>query len=325
ISIGPFDEEDWQELLTPFSGKGITIDSSAQKELRNWTGGVPVLVAAMASRLFEQHSTRETISKSQVDMVAGEVLSSCQDHLDTLWYDCSVAEQGDLVDLAQKGELSLSEIPFDRSTSLKLRGYAVSSGSKLKPSCRLMEKHAIQRGESLSDLRRVFGDSRRYERNIQAFLELRLAQLKSVDLELKGYVEKAVRDLLPEPKHAMVWMRSIAERALDLIWEKELPTREIPKEWTEGWKYSGKNNPPGGTVPSNRGIQCYLLRLMVDPREAGTTKVSRPTCLLLDYLQSVGDFGQHRKEGEDMPLYFAAAICLSAIELCEQLARDFGA
>ena len=321
ISLGPLGDDDWSEFLHPFFEHGVTIDPSALKELRNWTGGVPVLAAAVASRLFEQ-SAEGTISKPEVDRVGEEVLSAYQDHLDDLWADCSAEEQGDLIDLARREELPLSEVAEQRRESLVLRGYAVSTSSKLKPVCRLMEKHAIRRGENLSDLRRLFGDAERYERNIQSLLDLRLAQIKNADPELMGYVEKAVRDLLPEPEHAVVWMRSVAERALDLLWDKELPTRKIPQEWTESWKQE-EANPPEGLIPNERRRQMYLLRLMVDKRKAGKTRVSRPSYLLLEHIQSLGNFGQH-KEGQPVSLRFAVVVCLSAIELCEQLAKDLG-
>lgn len=318
ITLGPFDEEDWTDFLGPFSEQGVTIDSSAKKELGNWTGGIPVLAAALASLCLK--SGRTSISKAEVDQTAEEVLNAYQDHLDTLWDDCSAEEQGDLVDLAQKGGFSLSEIPAPRRDSLVLRGYAASTGNKLRLACRLMEKHAVLRGENLSDLRRVFGSVDRYERNIQAFLELRLAQVKNADSELKGYIEKAVRDLLPESKHSIVWMRSIAERALDLIWEKELPTKEVPREWTESWKQD-ERDPPAGLIPSERRKQIYLLRLMGDSKKAGNTRVSRPSYLLLEYIHSVGNFGQHT-EGQSVSLQFGAVTCFSAIELYEQLAKE---
>jgi hypothetical protein len=58
-----------------------------------------------------------------------------------------------------------------------------------------------------------------------------------------------------------------------------------------------QKNAPGGSVPFRRSTQCYLLRLVADPRKSGKTRIRQSTSLLIDSLQSVGDFGQHR-EGE---------------------------
>ena len=52
--------------------------------------------------------------------------------------------------------------------------------------------------------------------------------------------------------------------------------------------------------------------------------VTKPTALLVDALQSVGDFGQHR---EDFPessvsIGYASGVVMIAIELVEVLSRD---
>ncbi len=51
---------------------------------------------------------------------------------------------------------------------------------------------------------------------------------------------------------------------------------------------------------------------------------TKPTVLLLDSLQSVGDFGQHRDDFRESTVTkgYAASVVLCAIELSESLARD---
>jgi hypothetical protein len=48
--------------------------------------------------------------------------------------------------------------------------------------------------------------------------------------------------------------------------------------------------------------------------------VTKPTALLVDHLQSVGNFGQH--QDDEVTASFAVATCNSAIALCESLAGD---
>jgi hypothetical protein len=50
--------------------------------------------------------------------------------------------------------------------------------------------------------------------------------------------------------------------------------------------------------------------------------VTKPTFLLIDFLQSVGDFGQHI-EHNPVTVHFAATVCMAAIDLCGNMARDF--
>ena len=71
-----------------------------------------------------------------------------------------------------------------------------------------------------------------------------------------------------------------------------------------------------------RGAQCWLLRLITgtDKVERLARHVTKPTSILVDHIQSIGDFGQHRDGA--IPWNFAASFCYSAVELCELLARD---
>ena len=121
----------------------------------------------------------------------------------------------------------------------------------------------------------------------------------------------------PNPANSIVWSRSIANRALDLIWEAELPAdRSLP----EAWKFVGVKF---DVLPKRRGQQCGILREITGTEDHDPVSkfVTKPTYLFVDHLQSVGDFGQH-KEGSTVSVSIAAAFCLSAISLCESLARD---
>jgi len=326
LQVGSFGDHDWDGFLQPFKATGATLDSSAIKEIGNWTGGVPVLAAAMAEQLFAEARKGVTLSKPHVDDIAAATVEERRELLAALWDDCPIELQSDLTALAD-GNLPLSEVPNDRRRDLELRGFACSSGNILRSSCRLMARYAQQQAVGVANLRRLFGDAERFEGNIRSLLELRLAQVPGADPELIGYVERAIRDLQPEPINSVVWARSIAERALDLIWKAELPPDlTIPQEWVEEWQQSGERLAwldDRRHLPTRRGPQCGLLRVMT-----GTEKVRRvaryctkPTALLVDHVQSVGDFGQHRVGGA-VSVGIAAAFCLSAIGLCESLAHD---
>jgi len=326
LQVGSFTDHDWDGFLEPFKSAGAILDRSAIKEIGNWSGGVPVLAAAMAQGLFDGARNGVTISKQQVDGVAEAMIEERRDLLAALWEDCPIELQTHLADLA-KGDVSLSEVPDRQRRDLELRGLAHASGNKLRSSCRLMARYAKHQAEGVADLRRLFGDAKRFEANIRSLLELRLTQVRGADPKLRGYVERAIRDLQPEPVNSAVWARSIAERALDLIWEAELPPdRRIPEEWVEEWKQSGETLhwlDDSRRPPSRRGAQCNILRLMTgsDRVRAVARFLTKPTFLFVDHVQSVGDFGQHRA-GSTVVVGTAAAFCLSAIGLCENLARD---
>lgn len=323
LCVAPFIDSDWEDLLTPFCERGITLESSARKELMNWSGSLPVLFAAVASRLWETCPADFKISKSEVDRVAAQLADEQSSITEGLWHDCPADIQGDLVELADR-DIPLSEIPERRRRLMEERGLVAASGNQLRFSCRLMQYHARKRGEGVANMRRLFGNPERYNENIRALLELRFAQIKDADADLAGYVEKAVRDLKPEPCHSIVWTRNIAERALKMIWAAELPDGTIPIPWIEQWISAKERGSwmEDRKVPRQSGPQCGLLRVMTGTQNSKPVAryVTKATAILLDHVQSVGDLGQHPECS--ISLQFAASVCLAEIALLESLAEN---
>ena len=74
------------------------------------------------------------------------------------------------------------------------------------------------------------------------------------------------------------------------------------------------------------GPQCSILRLATgtDRVQRKSRYVTKTTYLLIDHLQSVGDFGQHRSDFPEarVTIGFAAAVVLTAIALVESLTTD---
>ena len=67
--------------------------------------------------------------------------------------------------------------------------------------------------------------------------------------------------------------------------------------------------------------QCQLLNLMTDPAATRRTSVRRSTYVLIEGLQTIGDFGQHL-EGEAVPEGFGISVCLTGLQVVEQLTSD---
>ena len=320
FQVGIFEGDDWAGFLAPFVSSEIGTDGSAEKEIRNWTGGVPVLAAALADRLIANSRSGETISKADVDRVASAMASEPLATVRALWDDCSIDLQSLLTELSASA-VPVSDVPDRRRRELLSRGYAQKSRGRLRSSCGLMAEYARQRKAEVAHLHRLFGGPERFNNNIRGMLELRLEGITSrADPKLAGFVEKAIRDLHPDPDAAVIWVRSVAETALDLIWAAELgPDKTLP----DTWKFAGIVFDEGGRFPASRGTQCGILRRITgSERSSAVTKfVTKPTCLLVDHIQSIGNFGQHR-EGQETSLPTAASFCLSAIELCERLSTE---
>ena len=342
LVVGPFIEGDWEDLLDPLTNGGAALDGSARKELVNWSGGVPVLAAALLNRLADTAAIGQPLTKEHVDKVAGEMLDRPPAPLEQLWDDCGVELRGDIALLAAKESegLPLSELPTQRQRALEGRGYGQPSGSRMRSSCRLMARYASQQAPAVADLRRLFGTAAGFNSNVRGLLELRLAQLDTgrTDPQLRNYAMHAIRDMDDGPETVLVPVRSIVQRALTVIWDAEVgPTRNFPQDWVQEWQHGGaqpKWLANGPRVPGGDGQQLYALRLMTGtkfgdkpPIRRTARFVTKPTFLLLDHLQSVGDFGQHRGDypESNTSVGFAASVVLAAIGLIESLSRDLAA
>ena len=318
LKVGCFEEHDWRGFLSPFDASSVRLDDTAIKAITNWTGGVPILAAALASRLLEDAPTGALLSKQHVDSVAKAILEELRELLAALWDDCTIDIQSLLAELANE-ELSISDLPDQDIRDVELRGFARSSENKLRSCCHVMARYARQQADEVNNMQRLFGNAKRFKINIRSLLELRVGQISGADPMLLADVKKAIRDLHPEPTQSTTWARSIADRALDLIWKAELPPdRSLPDEW----KFVGVRF---DVLPQKRGQQCSILRIITGTEDHSSVAkyVTKPTYLLVDHIQSVGDFGQHR-QGITVSTLNAASFCLSAVSLCESLQNDLG-
>ena len=330
IRVAALDDSDWDAFLQPLLDAGCAFDESARKEIANWTGGVPLLVCALLQKLWEQYRGTSRLSKPEIDRAAGAVLVERHDLLAELWDDCDVELRADLGALAA-ADIPVADLSEGRRRALESRGLGRISKNHLRSSCRLMQRYAEERAPALADLTRLLGTTPGFETHIRSLLELRFAQAAGpgVDRDLRESVSNAVRDTEPDPEHSLIWIRSIADRALALIWDAELPRdRMLPPEWLDEWRHAGVKSLPddGGKLPRGSGLQCSVLRLITgtDRVRCQSRYVTKTTSLLVDHLQSVGGFGQHRENFPEtnVSIGFVASSVLAAISLVENLTAD---
>jgi len=329
VIVGCLDDSDWEAFLAAFGREGVTLDKTARQQLEHWTGSVPILLTALLQSMWEATESRASVSGEDVDRLAERLMERRGQLLTALWEDCTVEMKTDLADLT-RGELRVRAVPESRLRRLERRGFVRREGKRIVFACGLMKKFAERESAGVSSLQRVFGDAELFRQNVRMLLEVRLAQVPVADETLHGYVEQAIRHLQPEPRHSMVWVRSIADRALDLIWERELRDGvTLPESWMIAWRRAGIQHLPDdghGRLPTERGRQLRLLRYATGSGVGGrslkrlTRWVTKPTALLVDHLQSVGNFGQH--QDDEVTASFAVSTCNSAIALCESLAGD---
>lgn len=329
LEVNKLEESDWEGFLKPMQEKNITIEPAAKREIITWSGGVPLLATALMRELYRDKAEESTLSKADVERIAEKMVVSQSQLISALWGDCSDEMKGDLVLAAERG-IPHAQLPHARRVELEKRGFLQTNGGLLKTGCKIMERYARLRTPGVADLRRLFGSVNTFEENIQGMLELRFTQIPQVDPVLSNHVRKAIRDLLPLPDGSVSVMRSIAERALYLIWEKELSgNRFVPASWISEWKRSGDWRDgllaPNGQLPRSSGEQCNILRLATGTQYSYpvTRYITKSTYLLLNHIKPVGDFGQHPESQGFLSMGTAASFCMSAIALCESLHHDF--
>ena len=329
VWVGALDDQDLEAFIRPLFDTGCTVDGSARKEISNWTGGVPLLVCALLRRLWNVRGETSRLSKRDIDQAAEAVLDDQRELLAALWEDCDVELRADLATLAA-ADVSRADLSARRLRAVEDRGYGRMAGTRLRSACRLMQRYATQQAPAIANLKRLFGSSSGFETNIRSALEMRLEQVATTrtDRHLRDFVARAVSDLDHNPELAVNGVRGIATRALALIWKAELPPDQtLPSEWIDEWKHSAVNLPDErGKLPRRYGAQCNVLRLATgtDRVQRKSRYVTKTTYLLIDHLQSVGDFGQHRPDfpETEVTVGFAASIVLSAIALVESLTAD---
>lgn len=332
VEVSAFSDSDWSEILEPLKSHGMKLDSSGEKEIKNWAGCAPLLAIGLMHEICETTiGTSITITKAEVDQAASRFLKGRRQLLRMLWDDLDADLQKDLSLLASRGTMPLSQIPPSRSEDLEARGFAAKSGASIKSAGRLVSEFIRLQAPAEADLRRLFGRVEDYRANARLFLELRLSQIAtaSVDPELLECIKTAIRDIEPAPALSLRVIRNFTNRVRMLIWEAELPQDQtLPRKWLDAW--SEEQLPwvskCQGRLPSWDSAQLHVLRLLTGAKNIPSLakSVTKPTYLLLNHLHPIGDIALHLEDYPNIKVTteFAASILLSAIELLQSLSDD---
>lgn len=327
LALAAFREAEIGAFLCPFAERSIMLGSGAQKQLLNWSGGIPVLLASLCRDLWDSVSEHATATKDLIDDIGVKLHLQEEDAVRELWDDCT-EEQRALFLRVQKEQFTEANA-MDRRllSSLVDRGLLRVEGRGLKiGSLAIANFVAGGAGGRSNALVFLFGTDQGFKENAKGLLQLRLGSLGNIHSDLKVSLENAIANL-ENPKNLVRVIRGLVDDAFELIWDHSIPDRNIPVEWSAEWKMPDRDgnspprDPPEGRVPNRGGKKCQLLGLMTDPRRTVRGPVRRSTYVLVDGLQNVGDYGQHL-EGEQVPFGFGIAICLSAIEMVSQLMED---
>src|SRR5262249_35255987 len=147
--------------------------------------------------------------------------------------------------------------------TLTERGFVHQTGNKLERPNRLLAKYLEERPNEATTLARLFGSPASYEQHFKSALELRIAQLNSIDATLRQYLQRRAEDLPDHPDIFLSNVRGIVNQAFELIWKAELGKKTIPSAWMAIWKYNNERGIEEWQTTFPQGVhRARLLQLM---------------------------------------------------------------
>ncbi|HOY56532.1 MAG TPA: hypothetical protein PK640_00135 [Verrucomicrobiota bacterium] len=310
IRLKAFIGEEITSFLKPLVEVRGGLEQGVEAEFANWTGGIPRLAVCVARRLFE--GERSPVTVGNVRVAAGWVLSKHVDALEAAWDVCTAEEQTGFADLIEKREVEARDAGKLAHALVPL-GLAQATGNKIRAHCELLKQFTSSLQSGLVSVKLLFGEKPVYERNIRAVVEWRLRQITVKNPDLKDFVADAVARV-GNPKLFFKEVRNIVDHALTVIWNFECPDGQSPR-YQSGFAASKA----GPLTFNDTGSLLYHLLLSTDSRNRITLKkANRRIYSLLNELQGYGDLGQHQGN-EVMPPAFAAAACLTVVELAAEM------
>ena len=332
ISLPMMGEEDlkaFAELLPEHR-----FDSGALKEVLNWSGGIPPLVAWMMNRVAEEQKNG-AVSNMQVNDLARIRDERCADMLEQLWQDCSTRAQ-DLFRLAiEKGKLRTGELPKDDRIALMEVGVCRDQGGFFQASCRMLIEHIDGEAPEYSALSRLFGKWEDYSKNIRGILERRLAQIDRFDADLFRLVERAIEDVPSYPGAALGLLSQIEDLAFNLIWRYECNSdSELPISVITDWSGIPKSQhnrivlemmeadeagrPSPWRVPADRTKQLALLQFITGSHQTYSRSLSKnfrkDTYAILNAIHGFRNLIEHTG-GQVIPVGVAVSTLMLSVEL----------
>jgi hypothetical protein len=331
VRVGTFDEQDVEEILAGLSV--FDFRPGARSELINWTAGFPPFLFAVLNEIFSEHRSGQ-IDNDMVNQAGANTCDKLSAMLTTLWEDCPVSAQDLYAILVDRREMPIAESGKGERAALVEKGFAKELGGKLQAGCRLLEEHVKGLGQDCGSMARLFGTWDAYRSNIRGLLDRRLAHISPFDDRLHRYVELSINFLPNEPEFSLNNLTSLEERALDLIWQRELGTdRVIPSEVIAYWTTSPRDRNKfikemmygnSWVVPSDRGPQVGLLQLLtgsVYGFESKAKVTSKDTYALVNAIHSFRNRTEHAA-GQGIQFGVAVAAIMTCLELLACMERE---
>ncbi len=321
ITIRPFSAEDCDQILGSLTG--MSFDKGSRTELTSWSGCFAPLYLTLINEVVR--SATGAVTATDVNEAAVKVADDRRDLIRDIWADCPSASQEVFGELLEVKESDIRDFPPLDVEPLILRGLAVRNGSKLRASCRLVNDVAASEGLSYGYLKRAFGDPETFAPTSKRAIAIRLSSLQGLDERLRTHLHRCLEDIPRDVGNCMNQLRSVFDRAIDLLLEAELGSDlSLSNELTDPWLQNNDwqrictdvGHAPTSAKQLDRLPRLLLLRLLANPPssiERKARKVSRTCYELAQVCKTFDDFGNHTK-GEIPSTETALAAMTVAIQ-----------
>lgn len=322
VAIECFDDEDINAAVAKVTG--LNLKPGARTELVNWTLGFPPLTLSVLNELADTEAPRD-VDAPQVVAAANAAYDRVEEALSRLWQELPETAKELQRAVVQDGQAPVSGRTARDIDAIVERGFAVRAGDRVHKPNQLLRRYLSSIGSGDGSLRRLFASESEFILNSLTVLELRLAQIEHLDDSLRRSIEKGIADLPDYPENCLTNIRNVVDRALELVWDAEVPDRKIPSEWLDTWRYNRESGPDkwNGQFPRRGGHKIALLHLITGTENSHpvASYATRSTYTLVASAHGFGDFGQHI-DGNTVHASTGLAAMTVCVELAASLSRE---
>lgn len=308
IDLPPLDAADIESIAAV---GGSTPATGVAAALLSWTGGHAAITIALCDEAQGRINPGASLTVEAIKEAAQQMVSEPCEELELAWGDIQADERELFIMACRTGE-----VPAFGTNGARLQklGFLKLESGVLKPGCRLMREFAGKAASGVALFREWFGTGTAYLASMKQVLTLRVGPEKEDEPDVIRNVRDAI-EAIERPDKAARAFRDIVKEAIELIWDAELPKREVPY-FTAGPDWLCRER----RWPTDNTGSLIMLNMMTNDRKWATPpkQVNRKIFAMVSFLTLAGDFKNHQHD-QKMTAGFLASAVATAVELVGEM------
>jgi hypothetical protein len=309
--LPPLDRSDIQSIVELAGGE---VSDALVSVLVDWTGGHAGLLVALCDEAMR--SEREVLTMESINGAGKQMVAERNEALEIAWDDLQPEERNLIITSARLGA---APVEGGDGARLQKLGFATVAHGKLTLNARLINDFASGAGDTEALFRDWFGTEVSYLSSMKQVLSLRLGPRQDDEAPIVQNVRDGI-EAIERPDKASRVFRDIVKEALELIWDAEIPDREVPPFTNGGgpnwlvWDHSWPRN--------NEGFQNMLDLMTHDKFWVSPPKrLNRKVFAMVSFLIHAGDFKNHQNQQVMTPGFLVSSL-VTAVELVTEMKQS---